>query len=91
MLPEANDTCTSSVAGGAVVNVDPDSTGLNPSWRKALSEVYVSESWPEGTSSADIEKARQNLIKNTDILDKVTTDSGSYLNEVSLSLLHSTT
>ena len=39
------------VACGAVSLVDPDSTGLNPSWRKALLEVYVRASWPEGSTA----------------------------------------
>ena len=72
----------SSIAGGAVSRVDPDSTGLNPSWRKAVSEVYITTFWPEG-STADfifqqIDKFKQSIL----ILDELTTDSGSYLNEV---------
>ncbi|KAF8813980.1 FAD-binding domain-containing protein, partial [Phlegmacium glaucopus] len=38
MLSLDGSVSLNSVAGGAVSRVDPDSTGLNPSWRKALSE-----------------------------------------------------
>ena len=72
----------SSVAGGAVSRVDPESTGLNPSWRKAIAEVSISESWEEGADSATILAARERLKQGTDVLDKLTKDSGSYLNEV---------
>ena len=72
----------SSVAGGAVSRVDPDSTGLNPSWRKAATEVYITTVWPEGSTVdfifQQIDKMKQSIL----ILDELTTDSGSYLNEV---------
>jgi len=72
----------SSVAGGAVSRVDPDSTGLNPSWRKALSEVYITATWPEGSTVDFISQQVNQLKQGTFILDQLTTDSGSYLNEV---------
>ena len=62
--------------------VDPDSTGLNPSWRKALSEVYISASWPEGSTADFIFQQIDELKQSTLVLDQLTTDSGSYLNEV---------
>ena len=62
--------------------IDPDSTGLNPSWRKALSEVYISASWPEGSTADFILQQIDELKQSTLILDQLTTDSGSYLNEV---------
>ena len=72
----------SSIAGGAVSRVDPDSTGLNPSWRRAISEVVIGVSWDEGSTadfiSQQIDQLRQMIL----ILDELTTDSGSYLNEV---------
>ncbi|KAF8814778.1 FAD-binding domain-containing protein [Phlegmacium glaucopus] len=70
-----------SVAGGAVSRVDPESTGLNPSWRKAISEVYVSATWPEGSTADFIFQKINHLKQSTLILDQLTTDSGSYLNE----------
>ena len=69
-------------AGGAVSRVDPDSTGLNPSWRKALSEVYIVATWPEGSTVDFIFQQIDKLKQSTLILDELTTDSGSYLNEV---------
>ena len=62
--------------------VDPDSTGLNPSWRKALSEVYITASWPEGSTTDFIFQRTNQLKQSTLVLDQLTTDSGSYLNEV---------
>ena len=72
----------SSVAGGFVSRVDPDSSGVNPSWRTAISHVTAGVSWDEG-STADYISQQIDLLKNiTRILDKLTTDSGSYYNEV---------
>ena len=73
---------SSSVAGGAVSRVDSDATGLNPSWRKALAEVMISASWPEGSTTDFIFQQIDQLKQSTLILDQLTTDSGSYLNEV---------
>ena len=72
----------SSIAGGAVSRVDPDSTGLNPSWRRAISEVVIGMSWDEGSTSDFISQQIDQLKQMIIILDKLTTDSGSYLNEV---------
>jgi hypothetical protein len=55
---------------------------LNPSWRQAIAQVYIAESWGEGADSATILAAREQLKQGTDMLDKLTKDSGSYLNEV---------
>lgn len=62
--------------------VDPDSTGLNPSWRNALSEVFITALWPEGSTTEFIFQRIDQLKRSTLILDQLTTDSGSYLNEV---------
>ena len=43
---------------------------------------YITESWEEGADSAAILAARERLKQGTDVLDKLTKDSGSYLNEV---------
>lgn len=72
----------SLVAGGAVSKVDPDSTGLNPAWRKAVCHVLCSESWPEGQPVPDILAARKRIQDNIKILDKVAPGSGAYFNEV---------
>ncbi|KDR72544.1 hypothetical protein GALMADRAFT_213094 [Galerina marginata CBS 339.88] len=84
MLSIDGGVATNSVAGGAVSRVDPSSTGLNPSWRNAIAQVYVTAFWPEGSSATTIQAAIDRLKKNTDVIDKLTTDSGSYLNEGSL-------
>ena len=70
------------MAGGAVSRVDPDSTGLNPSWRNAISEVFVPVLWPEGSTTDIIFERIKQLERATLIIDELTTDSGSYLNEV---------
>jgi len=72
----------SSVAGGAVSRVDPDSTGVNPSWRSALSHITVGMSWDEGSTADFISQQIDQLKQSTLTLDQLTTDSGSYLNEV---------
>ena len=72
----------SSIAGGAVSRVDPESTGLNPSWRKAVSEVYITTTWPEGSTVDFIFQNINAMNQSLFILDELTTDSGSYLNEV---------
>lgn len=78
----------SSVAGGMVSRIDPDSTGLNPSWRNALSEVYITASWPEGSTADSIFQQNEEFRQSTLILDQLTTDSGSYLNEVKKKILN---
>ena len=55
---------------------------MNPSWRKAIAQVSIGDSWEEGADSATILATRERLKRGTDILDKLTKDSGSYLNEV---------
>ena len=72
----------SSVAGGVFSRIDPESMGLNPSWRNAIAEFITAETWDEGANSATILAARERLKKGTDELHKLTQDSGSYLNEV---------
>jgi len=48
--------------------------------------IYIAESWEEGTDSATILAARERLKQGTDVVDKLTKDSGSYLNEVRIIL-----
>jgi len=40
-----------SVAGGAVSRVVPDSTGVNPSWRRAISHITMGVSWDVGSTA----------------------------------------
>ena len=72
----------SSIAGGAVSRVDPDSTGLNPSWRRAISEVVIGVTWDEGSTADFISQQIDQLKQMILVLDELTTDSGSYFNEV---------
>ena len=72
----------SSVAGGAVSRVDPDSTGVNPSWRTAISHITAGVSWDEGSTADYITQQIDLLKQKTLILDQLATDSGSYYNEV---------
>ncbi|KAH6908858.1 FAD binding domain-containing protein [Coprinopsis sp. MPI-PUGE-AT-0042] len=72
------------VAGGAVSRQDPESTGLNPSWRKAVAEVYIVEGWKDGTPSSEIQRLRQRLVEGTKALDTFSVNSAAYLNEAML-------
>ena len=71
-----------SLAGGAVSHADPDSTGLNPSWRWAISEVVIGVSWDEGSTADFISQQIDQLKEMILILNELTIDSGSYINEV---------
>jgi hypothetical protein len=72
------------VAGGAVSRIDPDSTGLNPAWRRALAHVLFSESWEEGTSMSEINRLRNQLAQTLQRISDLTPGSGAYFNEASL-------
>ena len=74
----------SPVAGGAVSRVDPNSTGLNPSWRRAISEVVIGVSWDEGSTADFINQQIDQLKQMIRVLDELTPDSGSYFNEVNI-------
>jgi hypothetical protein len=66
------------VAGGAVSKVNPDSTGVNPAWRNALSI-----GWNEGTSASEINQMRPGLALALGNLSRLA-GSSAYLNEVRL-------
>lgn len=72
----------SLVAGGAVSRVNPNSTGLNPSWRKALVHVLFGRGWVEGTPSSEIEEIRAQVASNLKNLSDLMPEAGSYFNEV---------
>jgi hypothetical protein len=63
--------------------VDPDSTGLNPAWRKSLVLVILSATWRDGANLTEIGAARQLLIQDMKILEGIAPESGAYFNEVS--------
>ena len=77
--------CSFVVIGGAVAKPDPESTGLNPAWRKALMHMFITIGWPDGSSTEAINEEIQEMIDRTKILDKLSVDSGSYINEVCIS------
>ncbi|KAJ3520405.1 hypothetical protein NM688_g9166 [Phlebia brevispora] len=72
------------VAGGAVADADPSSTGLNPAWRKALIHTITGVGWDEGSSAAEIMQQRDQLKQYTAILNNLAPHSGAYLNEATL-------
>ena len=74
-------TC-SLVAGGQVSRVGPDSTGLNPAWRKSLALAIIFTAWQDGADLTEIEATRQLLIQDMKVLEGIAPESGAYLNEV---------
>ena len=72
----------SLIAGGAVAKADPNSTGLNPAWRKALIHTILGTAWDEGASSSVIEQQRDTLKRYTSVLNDLVPHAGAYLNEV---------
>jgi hypothetical protein len=62
--------------------VDPDSTGLNPAWRKAIAQLGYGTGWGEGTSTAEITQLRKQLAQNLKKVSDLTPGSGAYFNEV---------
>lgn len=71
-----------SIAGGAVSRPHPDSAGLNPAWRNAISEIVIAAVTSENYAIDFYEKVDY-MKQSTLILDQLTTDSASYLNECS--------
>ena len=65
-----------------MARVDPESTGLNPAWRKSLVYSTLGTGWQDGANSTQIEAARQLLIQDMKILEGIAPESGAYLNEV---------
>ena len=63
--------------------VDPDSTGVNPAWRKALTHVVWGQVWHEGASVSEIDQMRAALAKTLGELSTLT-GSSAYFNEVPL-------
>lgn len=63
--------------------VDPDSTGLNPAWRKALAHIDWGPGWDEGASVSEIDQTRAALAKTLEKLSALA-GSSAYFNEVPL-------
>jgi hypothetical protein len=66
-----------------VSEVDPESTGLHPAWRKAVVHTVFGHTWDDGSSSEVIQKAREQTKRLERDLRKLAPDSGAYFNEVS--------
>ncbi|KAF8430460.1 hypothetical protein L210DRAFT_3706065 [Boletus edulis BED1] len=86
-LAEILVNCTASfnmVAGGKVSQINPNSAGLNPAWRKAVTETVCGVSWDEGTSAVDIEGMISQLKGWIKATYDLTPNDGAYFNEGSL-------
>ena len=62
--------------------IDPDSVGVNPAWRKAVAHAAFGVSWPEGTSSRKIPEMAADVKQVESQLRELTPSSGAYFNEV---------
>ncbi|EIW57345.1 FAD-binding domain-containing protein [Trametes versicolor FP-101664 SS1] len=71
------------VAGGAASRVDPDASGLNPAWRKAVVHVVGGATWADGTTSDEINALRAALSDRNAKLRALAPESGAYFNEAS--------
>jgi len=72
----------SIVSGGQVSRVNPESTGLNPAWRKSLAYMLFATSWRDGANLTEIAAARQLLVQDMKLLEGIAPESGAYFNEV---------
>ncbi len=82
LLPSIEVFLNSLVTGGQVSRVNPESTGLNPAWRKSLAYTVLTATWRDGADLTEIAAAREPLIHDMKILEDIAPESGSYLNEV---------
>ncbi|CAE6529064.1 unnamed protein product [Rhizoctonia solani] len=71
------------VGGGAVSEADPESTGINPQWRKdALMSWEFSGSWPLSASNQEIEQIKANTTQIVQEFGKIAgLDDAAYFNE----------
>ena len=65
-----------------MARVDPDATGINPAWRKALVFTVAGIGWLDGTDSTTINTLRSNFRLVMAKWEGIAPDSGAYLNEV---------
>ncbi|KAF8838009.1 FAD-binding domain-containing protein [Paxillus ammoniavirescens] len=73
-----------TVAGGKVNQIDPDSAGLNPSWRNAVIETLCEITWEDGASSTEIQRMIDELEEAIAVMHDLTPLDGAYLGEASL-------
>jgi len=76
------DVTNSLVSGGHVSRVNPESTGLNPAWRKSLAFMLIATAWRDGANSTEIAAARALLVQDMKLLEGIAPESGAYFNEV---------
>ncbi|KAF7375909.1 FAD-binding domain-containing protein [Mycena sanguinolenta] len=69
------------LAGGAVSEVSPTATSVNPGWRKALHHVIFATGWTSSTPLAIRDDLRQTLTAQTALLEPFNDGLGAYLNE----------
>jgi hypothetical protein len=69
-----------------VTRIDPESTGLNPNWRKSLALLGILAGWADGASSFEINSIQDRVDKATDILDVLSPESAAYFNEVKFTM-----
>ncbi|KAF9235770.1 hypothetical protein BU15DRAFT_64606 [Melanogaster broomeanus] len=74
----------STIAGGKVNQIDPESAGLNPAWRSAVVQVICDISWQDGTSSTEIMGMIDQLKGGIRTMYDLTPNDSSYFNEASL-------
>jgi hypothetical protein len=77
-----SENSNSLVTGGQVSRVDPESTGLNPAWRRSVVLALLHTAWLDGANSTEIAAAREPLIHDMKLLEGIAPESGAYLNEV---------
>ncbi|KAI6024238.1 hypothetical protein EDC04DRAFT_2934018 [Pisolithus marmoratus] len=72
------------VGGGKVSQVDPDSAGLNPTWRNTIVETVCSVFWAEGATAVEIAGQIDQLKVWIENMYSLTPQAGAYFNEASL-------
>ncbi|KAG9080547.1 hypothetical protein FS749_007981, partial [Ceratobasidium sp. UAMH 11750] len=71
------------IGGGAINKPDPESTGLNPQWRKdALISWTYGSGWPDDTPPETIDKIKRSITELTQAVGKVGgLENAGYFNE----------
>ncbi|KDQ14470.1 hypothetical protein BOTBODRAFT_342903 [Botryobasidium botryosum FD-172 SS1] len=69
------------VGGGKVNQPAPEAMAVNPSWRKALAHVVVTDAWRSNTSIADRNAIRRRITQGAQGLGNFAPGMGTYVNE----------
>ncbi|KAF5368043.1 hypothetical protein D9758_004507 [Tetrapyrgos nigripes] len=70
------------VAGGQVSQIDPDSAGVNPAWRKAIMLMNAGLTWESGLTGDEYKAIQGKLKDGLALLESLVPGGGDYLNEV---------